>query len=175
MTPLCGPADMLAVARAFFEEQGSLGLEGTAMIAGPDRPRLVIPDQNAVRTPHGVSVELTEKGLFHLATALTGSERFVARIHSHPGEAFHSTTDDRNPVITFDGALSIVVPFFGLGLRHGLKSCAVYRRTDGHWRSLPVGDQRDRWVVAVSMSAGGSADHVESVAVRTTEPRDPRG
>jgi hypothetical protein len=70
----------------------------------------VIPDQHAVRIQQGVSVELTPRGQFELATALTCDERFVARIHSHPGEAFHSAADDRNPVITFDGALSIVVP-----------------------------------------------------------------
>ena len=74
-------------------------------------------------------------------------EWFVARIHSHPGEAFHSDTDDRNPVTTFDGALSIVVPYFGLDQRHGLEACAVYRRTHGEWRELPPGPQRDRWLV----------------------------
>jgi hypothetical protein len=159
VTVLRVPTSVLRAARAFFEEQGSFGLEGTAMIAGPDHPRLVIPDQNAVRTQHGVSVELTAKGQFDLATGLAGSERFVARIHSHPGEAFHSATDDRNPVITFDGALSIVVPFFGLGLRHGLGACAVYLREEGRWHSLPTGDQRDRWVVtgatSVHESEGG--------------------
>lgn len=176
MTPLCVPRGVLEAARAFFEDQGSLGLEGTAMIAGSDHPRLVIPDQKAVRTGHGASVELTAKGLFDLATALTGSERFVARIHSHPAEAFHSPTDDRNPVITFDGALSIVVPFFGLGLRHGLDSCAVYLRTDGRWHSLHAGDQRDRRVVSALKSARESADAVNSMSsARTTDPGARRG
>lgn len=140
-------ATVLEHARAFFEGRGSYGLEGTAMISGPV-PRLVIPDQIARRTPLGVSVELTERGQWDLATALAGDDTYAARIHSHPGEAFHSPTDDRNPVITFEGALSIVVPYFGLGLRHGLAACAVLRLTAGTWRDLPPGPDRDRWVTA---------------------------
>jgi hypothetical protein len=139
--------DVLKAAQSLFEDRGSYGLEGTAMIAGPD-PRLVVPDQLARRTLYGVSVELTEQGQWELATALGPSEIYLARIHSHPGEAFHSSTDDRNPVITFEGAISIVVPYFGLGLRHGLPACAVLRLTGGTWQDLPPGPERDRWVTA---------------------------
>ena len=139
--------DLLAQAQEFFEDRGSHGLEGTAMIAGPT-PRLVVPDQLARRTEYGVSVELTEQGQWELATALGPGETYVARIHSHPGEAFHSSTDDRNPVITFQGAISIVVPFFGLGLRRGLDACAVLRLSGGTWEDLPPGPGRDQWVTA---------------------------
>ena len=62
---------------------------------------------------------------------------YLARVHSHPGEAFHSATDDANPALTHTGALSIVVAYFGLGLRHGLDACAVYRLDEGRWRALP--------------------------------------
>lgn len=147
MTLILSPG-LLDAARSFFEERGTLGLEGTAMIAGPAQPRLVIPNQRAVRTQHGVCVEVTSDGLYELATALNDGEQFVARIHSHPDEAFHSPTDDRNPVITFEGAVSIVVPFFGLGLRRGLDACAVYRRAGGSWQELPAGPLRDRWIVS---------------------------
>lgn len=138
---------VLKAAQEFFEERGSHGLEGTAMIAGPS-PRLVVPDQLARRTPYGVSVELTAEGQWELASALEVGETYVARIHSHPGEAFHSSTDDRNPVITFEGAISVVVPYFGLGLRHGLPECAVLRFASGIWHDLPPGPERDRWVTA---------------------------
>jgi hypothetical protein len=138
---------LLEQAQSFFEDRGSHGLEGTAMIAGPS-PRLVIPDQLARRTSYGVSVELTAQGQWDLAAALGPEETYLARIHSHPAEAFHSSTDDRNPVITFDGAISIVVPYFGLGLRHGLAACAVLRLTNGAWQNLPPGSERDRWITA---------------------------
>lgn len=138
---------LLKQAQELFEERGSHGLEGTAMIAGPP-PRLIIPDQLARRTPYGVSVELTTQGQWDLAAALGPDETYLARIHSHPGEAFHSSTDDRNPVITFDGAISIVVPYFGLGLRRGLCACAVLRMTNGTWQDIPPGPERHRWITA---------------------------
>ena len=75
------------------------------------------------------------------------SKQYVARIHSHPVEAFHSATDDANPALTHDGALSIVVPFFGLGLRHGLDSCAVYRLLGGRWIEIPAGALRNTIVM----------------------------
>ncbi|BEP15933.1 Mov34/MPN/PAD-1 family protein [Acidothermaceae bacterium B102] len=144
------PAVVLDQARAFFENCGINGSEGTAMIkAGPAGVSLVIPDQTPVRTQHGVSVEVTRAGQMNLALALGKDELYVSRIHSHPGEAFHSPTDDANPALTYDGALSIVVPFFGLGLRRGFDACAVYRLETQRWRALSPGPQRSRWITIV--------------------------
>jgi hypothetical protein len=95
----------------------------------------------------GCSVEVTQEGKDELLTSLDRSERYLLRVHSHPGEAFHSATDDRNPALTHNGALSIVVPFFGLGLQQGLDACAVYRLTSGRWLELPPGAERSAWVV----------------------------
>jgi len=38
----------------------------------------------------------------------------LAQIHSHPGIAFHSEADDDWAIVRYEGALSIVVPFFAL-------------------------------------------------------------
>ncbi len=51
-------------------------------------------------------------------TALMQHLRFaklslVVQVHSHPRRAFHSEIDDANTVVRHEGALSIVVPFFG--------------------------------------------------------------
>jgi hypothetical protein len=144
--------EVLEEARAFFEERGSLGLEGTALISdGPDGPRLVIPDQVARRIGRGVSVETTRAGLVHLAASLGADDRYLARIHSHPDEAFHSPADNANPVLTHIGALSIVVPYYGLGLRHGLDACAVLRRDDRGWQPLQAGLERRRWLDVESL------------------------
>jgi hypothetical protein len=142
------PAALLDEAGLFFEDRGSWGLEGTAMIKdGPRGPMLVIPDQDARRSPTGgVSVTLTSVGQMELALALAADELFVARIHSHPGDAFHSPTDDANPVLVHEGALSIVVPYFGLGLRQGLSACAVFQRRAGRWDELPDGSDRVMWL-----------------------------
>lgn len=147
MNPLELPVDILDEARAFFELRGANGHEGTAMIAARDgvASQLVIPDQRATPVPY-CSVEVTLSGKLQLAAALRADERYVARIHSHPGLAFHSPTDDANPALTHEGALSIVVPFFGLGLRRGLDACAVLVRREGYWVDLPSGPSRERVV-----------------------------
>ena len=137
--------DVLEEARTFFEDRGTRGLVGTALIAATgDGPaeRLVIPAQRAGRPPR-CWVEVTKAGKLQLATALGPEDRYLARIHSHPLMAFHSGTDDTNPALTHQGAISIVVPFFGLGLRHGLDACAVYVRQGSHWRELVPGPARD--------------------------------
>lgn len=148
-SPLLLPSGVLEEARMFFEERGSLGLEGTAMIKAGSDTRLVIPTQHARRDSRGgVNVEVGRDGQMELVRALGPGDLYIARIHSHPGDAFHSATDDANPVITFDGAISIVVPYFGLGLRRGLSACAVYRHDKGRWTELSSGPVRDRWIVA---------------------------
>lgn len=149
-SPLSINASALEQARLFFEERGAFGYEGTAMLAGTSADgvtRCVIPDQLARRTVFGVSVEVTEKGKLELATALALDERYLTRIHSHPADAFHSETDDQNPGLTAEGALSIVVPFFGLGLRRGVEACAVYLYRQGRWLEIP--DNRLAEYVAV--------------------------
>jgi hypothetical protein len=138
-SPLRIASAALEDARRFFEQQGALGLEGTAMLAGSvgkGITRCVVPDQQGIRSPFGVAVEVTDRGKLQLAGALGLDERWIARIHSHPGEAYHSDTDERNPVLTAEGALSIVVPFFGLGLRRGLSACAIHIYRGGLWLRL---------------------------------------
>jgi hypothetical protein len=148
MTVLIAKA-VLEDARAFFEDQGAVGCAGTAMIAaGVDgaAERLIVPDQVCTPAPR-CSVEVTARGKLELAAALGADERLVARIHSHPAGAFHSPIDDANPALTFEGTLSIVVPFFGLGLRRGLAACAIYQLAAGRWVPLPPGPRRDREVL----------------------------
>jgi len=144
------PSNVLYDARIFFEAAGSEGCEGTGLLAGEvvgseqQVGRFFAPDQRAERS-RGCWVEVTETGKLQLASSLAVKERWLARIHSHPSQAFHSTTDDANPFLTADGSWSIVVPYFGLGLRRGLAACAVHLRERGRWRLLqPV--EVEQWV-----------------------------
>jgi hypothetical protein len=154
-------ASALEHAREFFEDRGSHGWEGTGMFAcrldGAGwwvTDRFVAPDQRAQSVDKGCWVEVTATGKRQLATELRLGELFVARIHSHPGVAFHSDTDDRNPALTFDGAFSIVAPYFGLGLRHGLSSCAIYRLEAGRWNRLQEGG--GEWIDIKRTADGGT-------------------
>lgn len=148
MKPLVIPTAVLDEARQFFEHEGALGCEGTAMIcqsvAGD--VRLVIPRQKATPAPY-CSVEVSDAGKLDLELALGTGDIYVSRIHSHPELAFHSPTDNANRVITHRGALSIVVPFFGLGLRRGLDACAVFRFDNHCWKDLHVGAGRNVCVI----------------------------
>jgi hypothetical protein len=87
----------------------------------------------------GVGVEVTQAGKLQIAAGLGAGERWMSRIHSHPDLAFHSETDDRNPALTAENSLSIVVPFYGLGLRHGLAACAVFLLCGGEWQEIEAG------------------------------------
>ena len=139
------PRKVLAEAAQFLEDCGSLGREGTGMLGGTVSPsaititRFLAPDQMAGTFP-SCWVEVTRLGQFQLATSLTTDERWVARIHSHPGEAFHSGIDHANPGLTAEGAVSIVVPYFGLGLRHGLGACALYQQRGARWVETTVAE-----------------------------------
>jgi hypothetical protein len=97
--------------------------------------RFIAPDQRTGGVAGGW-VEVTQNGKMVLALALRAEERYLARIHSHPGAAFHSWTDDRNPGLTAEGSFSLVVPYFGLGLRRGIQACAVYRLRRERWVEL---------------------------------------
>jgi hypothetical protein len=133
-------SDCLNDAREFFEAAGAHGREGTGLLlAKPGAKTLLVtrfiaPDQVTGRD--SCWVEVTLKGKLELAAAFAPDELIAARIHSHPCEAFHSPVDDRNPGLTAEGAWSIVVPYYGLGLRRGISACAIYQREDGKWRRL---------------------------------------
>ena len=63
----------------------------------------------------------------------------AAQIHSHPGRAFHSKTDDRWAIIRHEGALSIVLPDYALRTRVTtfIEHAMVYRFThDGIWTHI---------------------------------------
>ena len=149
MSRLVIPAFVLDEARARMEDAGAGGVEASGMIvAGPDRVarHAIFPDQRAGHSS-GHWVQITERGKAELAVALAPDETYAARIHSHPGFAFHSGTDDRNPGLRFEGALSIVVPFYGLGLRAGLRACGVFVRRDHRWQALPPGPSREQVIL----------------------------
>jgi hypothetical protein len=61
---------------------------------------------------------------------------YLGQAHSHPGwHVDHSLVDDRETFARFDGALSVVVPWFG---RYGfaLEQCGVHRHIDGRFERV---------------------------------------
>src|SRR5439155_1750856 len=82
----------------------------------------------------GVAVEVTQRGLAEMISALPAGVFVLARVHSHPSAAFHSPLDDENMLISHEGAISIVVPHFA---RSGMElaTCSINELRHGQgWR-----------------------------------------
>ena len=60
------------------------------------------------------------------------------QVHTHPGEAFHSKTDDDFPLIHEAGFLSLVIPDFALGSVGFDRAYLTEIQTDGSWRQVAI-------------------------------------
>jgi len=121
---------------------GKQGLEGVALWAGRlDGPgfrvsKTIIPKQTALGLSSGL-LYLVDGDELHRLNVELYRERLtlIAQLHSHPGEAYHSDTDDEFPIATTEGSLSIVVPNFARGPLDP-SSWAVYRLQPEGWIRL---------------------------------------
>jgi len=96
-----------------------------------------IPTQTGHRLSDGVCVTVDGDELHQLNRWLhENGQRLGAQVHSHPTEAYHSETDDSYPIATQRGALSIVVPNFGIDGVRG-RGVATYRLTNRGWTYQP--------------------------------------
>lgn len=137
------PGPLLLRAYQHFRARGELGCEGVALWVG--RPTgavflvsdVVLPAQSGIKSDEGLAYVVESHALHRLNVWLHKEElRLIAQIHSHPGEAYHSETDDLFPIVTTAGGFSLVVPYFGRGLP-SLAQFAAYRLSDNGWREMP--------------------------------------
>ena len=101
-----------------------------------------IPEQTSYKLDAGLCVRIDGSELHRLNVWLYEAQQIIGvQVHSHPGDAYHSETDDTYPIATLDGSLSIVLPFFG---RDGWESSdiAAYRLGQDGWVGLtgPLSD-----------------------------------
>ena len=83
----------------------------------------------------GFAIESDWLNAFWLELAASGLGIRV-QIHTHPGRAYHSPTDDAFPIIHTPGFLSLVIPDYALG---PISLDAVYLAEitlTGQWRSV---------------------------------------
>jgi proteasome lid subunit RPN8/RPN11 len=67
----------------------------------------------------------------------TDDTRVVAQVHTHPGVAFHSRTDDAFPALSTPGFVSVVIPRYATeDLDLGSWFVAELQE-DGNWQSQP--------------------------------------
>ena len=60
------------------------------------------------------------------------------QVHTHPGEAFHSQTDDAYPLLHQVGFLSLVIPDFALGPVGFDQAYLTEIQPDGDWQQLAI-------------------------------------
>lgn len=60
------------------------------------------------------------------------------QVHTHPGEAFHSETDDAYPIIHKPGFLSLVISNFGLGPVGFTDAYLTEIQPDGRWKQVSI-------------------------------------
>lgn len=113
-------ASVLAATESFLRDRGRLGVEGTCVWLGRVLTNtdaavdsVFVPEQVAYRTDAGLAVSVTRAGLQALTGSLKPGRFVLARVHSHGDDAFHSSTDDANMLVSHQGAISIVVPNLG--------------------------------------------------------------
>jgi hypothetical protein len=120
-------------AHAHLQQVGRQGLEGFALWAGRQDEatfhveHTIIPAQTGFWLPDGLCVMVDANELHRINVWLyQHTMTLIAQLHSHPTEAYHSTTDNTFPIATTTGCLSLVLPHFARQ-PFSLVQCAVYR------------------------------------------------
>lgn len=94
------------------------------------------PRQYAMRADVGALAQVPGDELHRLNVWLLDHRQVIgAQVHSHPGEAYHSDTDNEFAIVTLLGGLSIVVPHFGRDGALGPGSAAFRLYADG-WQAV---------------------------------------
>jgi proteasome lid subunit RPN8/RPN11 len=139
---------VIATTLRVLQQFGSYGCEGLVLWIGEidqGRARItraVVPDQTPIKSEEGVGYFIDSDVLFELNRKLSDTGlRLIAQVHSHPGEAYHSDTDDRYAIVTSNGGLSFVVPDFGKAPVDPTL-WAVYRLSNGKWHELDTLEAR---------------------------------
>jgi len=104
---------------------------------GPSECNLVNGVEHPIHQRSPFGYEINDRWLTDFWKRLAASKHSVkAQVHTHPGEAFHSATDDNWPIVSQEGFLSIVIPDFATGAI-SLRSAWIGRlRGDGTWCRL---------------------------------------
>jgi hypothetical protein len=154
VTELRVPAQVLSDGYASMRLAGRMGLEGMVLWVGQQQDtlfhvtQLIVPKQRGLRTPDGLCAVVDGDELARLNMHLyRNSLDLVAQVHTHPGGAYHSETDDKYAIATTIGCFSIVIPNFAVQ-DFALAQCAVYRvDSAGRWNEVDESHSPNRIVV----------------------------
>jgi hypothetical protein len=145
ITTVLFPREVLVDAYEFLRKVGVDRFEAVVLFAGTIKENtfsihdLYIPEQRSYKTPHGLMYQVSNDELSILDDWLFERNLFVfCQMHTHPEEAYHSTADDDNCIVTSNGSISIVVPYFAKE-PISIENWAVYRLARGTgWTQIPI-------------------------------------
>lgn len=147
------PKSCAQIAIEALYRAGTSGVEGVALFAGVREgntfniTQTIIPLQKAGSVEDGLIYVVSGEELERIGLELYDNVlQLFAQIHSHPGAAYHSETDDAFPIVTVLGGVSIVVPNFAMG---GVKisEWAIYRLLPNTGWTEINGKQKERLFV----------------------------
>jgi hypothetical protein len=127
------PRELADAAREHLRAAGREGCEAFVLWVGRragerfDVLATLVPRQTARRTASGLLVEVNGEELFRINLWLyENGMQLIAQLHAHPGEAYHSETDNAYPIMAQAGGLSLVLPDFAVR-PFDIRDLAAYR------------------------------------------------
>jgi proteasome lid subunit RPN8/RPN11 len=130
-------SDVVQKTFATLRECGCGDCECVVYWIGPSEADVVNGVEHPIHRRSPFGYEINDRWLMDFWKRLAASKHSVkAQVHTHPGEAFHSATDDNWPIVSQEGFHSIVIPDFATG-EISLRNAWIGRlRGDGVWYRL---------------------------------------
>ncbi len=130
--------DVVGKTLAMLFKCGNCESECVVYWTGPAGDDLVNDYEHPDHTRSRYGYEVADGWLTDFWRRLASSCRSIkAQVHTHPGRAFHSGTDDRWPIVSQPGFISIVVPNFA-AKQSSLERAWIGRMLpDGRWYRVP--------------------------------------
>jgi hypothetical protein len=129
--------DLVSKTFRILQDCGRGKCECAVYWAGPTEKDLVDRIEHPIHKRSAFGYEIQDNWLTELSKRLAESRRSVkVQVHTHPGEAFHSATDDQWPIVSQAGFLSIVIPDFAAGEPCLDKAWIGCLERDGTWRHI---------------------------------------
>ena len=134
------PRSVLERTFAHFRECGQGRRECQALWIGPwTAPETVTDVVHPKHAAHVGGFVVDDRWLTDFWLRLSKEKLGVrAQVHTHPGEAFHSKTDDDFPIVHSIGFLSLVIPHFARGAIGFDDAYLAEIRPDATWREVPI-------------------------------------
>jgi hypothetical protein len=129
--------DVLPATFKFLRDCGRGECECAVYWTGPSTDGAVDDVEHPVHARSALGYEVESSWLTDFWKRLAAAKRSVkAQIHTHPGEAFHSASDDCWPIVSQAGFISIVLPNFAIGPPSLENAWVGVILRDGHWKRL---------------------------------------